>query len=82
MDMIFLPVQVRTYSGYRADERPVAFEYQDVWHQVTEILDRWYEGGVESNRPIVSYFKVKTDQQQIFLLQYFVAAEKWGACRL
>ena len=66
----FEPVQVECYSGYKADERPVAFFFQDRRWEISEILDRWYEGGVNPGQPIVDYFKVKTADGKVFILRY------------
>jgi hypothetical protein len=46
-------IQVEAYSGYKANERPVAFIFHGRRWEISEILDRWYEGGVnpeQSNR--------------------------------
>jgi hypothetical protein len=37
-----IPISVEAYSGYRADERPVAFRLGDRPVVVREIVDRWY----------------------------------------
>ena len=41
-------IRVEHYSGYKANERPVAFIFQGIHWEVQEIIDRWYEGGLES----------------------------------
>ena len=55
-------IEVECYSGYRADERPVAFTYKGRRWEVAEILDRWYEGSRDPKAPGLDYFKVKTRQ--------------------
>jgi hypothetical protein len=67
--MDYEKIQVECYSGYKANERPVAFAYQGRRWEVKEIIDRWYEGGLESTRPEINYFKVKTTEGQVFLLR-------------
>ena len=37
-----MDLRVETYSGYRADERPVRFESKGRKLEVTRLLDRWY----------------------------------------
>ena len=76
-DPCIKPIQVECYSGYKANERPVAFIYQGRRWEISEILDRWYEGGVEPDRPIVDYFKVKVDGE-IFILRYAAETDTWS----
>jgi hypothetical protein len=59
-------IQVEAYSGYKANERPVAFIFQGRRWEISEILDRWYEGGMNPEQPIVDYFKVKTSRWKRF----------------
>ena len=40
-------IHVECYSGHKANERPVAFIYEGRRREVEEIVDRWYEGGVD-----------------------------------
>jgi hypothetical protein len=49
--MIFDTIQVECYSGYRANERPLAFTWQGKRRKVKEIVDRWYEGGRSAKEP-------------------------------
>src|SRR5574340_776135 len=57
-------IQVECYSGHRVNERPIAFTYQGRRREIQEIIDRWYEGGMDPKRPEISYFKVKTHEGQ------------------
>jgi hypothetical protein len=40
-DMNYKQIQVECYSGYKANERPVAFAYRGRHWEVSEISDRW-----------------------------------------
>ena len=40
-------IQVECRSGYKVNEYPLAFVFQDERLEVSEILDRWYEGGMD-----------------------------------
>lgn len=71
-------IQVECYSGYKANERPVAFSCQGRRHEVAEIIDRWYEGGIDPDRPEINYFKVKTSEGQVFLLRYLSLFDAWS----
>jgi hypothetical protein len=37
-----IPLRVECYSGYRSEERPVAFWFRDRRVEIQVILDRWY----------------------------------------
>ena len=71
-------IEVECYSGYKANERPVAFTYQGRRREVKEIIDRWYEGGLEPGRPPIDYFKVKTTDGQVFILRYLSLFDAWS----
>lgn len=76
--MNYEKVQVESYSGYKANERPAAFVYQGHRLEIAEIIDRWYEGGLEARRPEIDYFKVKTTEGKIFLLRYLSLFDAWS----
>ena len=70
-------IAVECYSGHRADERPVAFTLRDRRFEVEQIVDRWYEGGLEPGRPELRYFKVRTTEGRLFLLRYNTLFDAW-----
>ena len=78
MNCDFEQVQVECYSGYKANERPIAFTFRDQRREILEILDRWYEGGMEPNAAVVNYFKIKADEGSVFLLRYATHLDEWG----
>jgi hypothetical protein len=78
--MDYEEIQVQFYSGYKAIARPMVFEYQGRRQEVEEILDRWYEGGIDARRPEINYFKVRTSEGEIFLLRYHSVTDTWSAC--
>lgn len=71
-------VQVESYSGYKGNERPAAFVYQGCRLEIVEIIDRWYEGGLEAHQPEIDYFKVKTKEGKVFLLRYLSLFDAWS----
>ena len=71
-------IHVECYSGYKANDRPVAFTYQGRRWEVEEIVDRWYEGGLDPPRPEIDYFKVKTTDGQVFILRYLSLFDTWS----
>ncbi len=70
-------IDVECYSGYKANERPVAFVFGGRRWEVAEIVDRWYEGGLEAASAQVNHFKVKTVEGRIFLLRYLTLFDAW-----
>ena len=76
--MAYESIRVECYSGTRVNERPVAFTFREQRQEVSEIVDRWYEGGVDPCRPEISYFKVKTTGGDIFLLRYLSLFDSWS----
>jgi hypothetical protein len=69
---------VECYSGYKANELPVAFTFQEQRWKIAEIVDRWYEGDIEAGRSDVDYFKVRTTGGNIFLLRYLSLFDSWS----
>ena len=76
--MDYEKIEVECYSGYKVNERPMAFTYQGHRQDIREIIDRWHEGDVDSTRPEVSYFKVKTKDSKIFVLRYLSFVDAWS----
>ena len=69
-------VQVEGYSGYKANERPLRFCLGERWHEVEEVLDRWYG-------PDYVYFRVKASDGSIYVLRLDEEKGEWelGAYR-
>lgn len=63
-------VKVETYSGYKADERPMAFHIGSKVLKVEEVLDRWYGEGEE-------YFKLKASDRCRYILRHFTRSGEW-----
>jgi len=76
--MKFEPASVECLSGYRVNERPVAFTHRSRRYEIDEILDRWYEGGRDPGRPVLDYFKVRTRGRDVVLLRYSALFDAWS----
>ena len=63
-------LKVECFSGYKLNERPIAFSLMDRRYVVNDIIDRWY--GEEA-----SYFKVRADDDNIYLLKYDEWDDRW-----
>jgi hypothetical protein len=63
-------VSVRTYSGFKADERPTSFSTDEQTVEVVEVIDRWYD--IDHN-----YFKVLGDDGREYLLRHDLNVDAW-----
>ncbi len=79
-EWVFEETDVDSYAGYKGEETPRTFFYGKRRIEILEVLDRWYEGGLDPQRVTHNYFKVKT-AEGIFLLRYTPRFQSWTACR-
>lgn len=63
-------IEVSCYAGYRYPERPVSFKLLERTFVVEEVLDRWYGEDY-------LYFKVRADDQRVYLLKYDQYQDQW-----
>ena len=61
---------VRCFSGYKANERPVAFQYGDADLLVRKIIKSWYE-------PKGLYFRIMANDRHIYLLEHDAQNDTW-----
>ena len=64
-------IEVSCYSGYRYGERPVSFKLLEKNFVVKEIVDQWYGEDY-------LYFKIRADDQRVYLLKYDQAKDRWS----
>ncbi len=65
-----LAIRVECYAGYRGEEAPRRFHLGKRAVEVQEILDRWLA-------PDYRYFKVRGDDEAIYVLRHDIAADEW-----
>jgi hypothetical protein len=65
-----IPLKVECYSGYAADEHPVAFRLGERRIAVTEVVDRWY--GEDH-----AYFKLTGDDGMRYLIRQDRGSDSW-----
>lgn len=63
-------IRVETYSGQRADERPLRFYAREHCYEVQTVEDKWYS-------PDVTYFRVIADDGNIYVLRHDEANDVW-----
>ena len=68
-------IQVSTYSGYKADERPCKFIFKGKTHTIKEIINQTCEEipGKWSRR----IYDIKTDEGLTFKLFYDENKDRW-----
>lgn len=64
------PVRVETYSGYKADERPLRLHLGQRTLKVA-VEDRWYSPGE-------TYFRVLTEDGDRYVLRHIEAQDVWS----
>lgn len=82
MARVFIPVQVKEYSGVKANERPVEFILDGIKHDIVEIVDRWYEGGMSPRDQKIDYFKVKTRLGEVHIIRYLPLFDSWSILKI
>jgi len=65
-----IKIMVETYSGYKADERPMRFYIDGTAHDIAAIADRWYGPGY-------SYFKVSDTEGSLYILRHDESRDIW-----
>ncbi len=63
-------VRVETYSGFKADERPLRLHLSERTLEVAAIEDRWYSPGE-------TYFRVLTNDGDRYVLRHTEAQDRW-----
>lgn len=65
-----MEVHVECYAGYRGEQTPRRFSFDDRVIEVSEVLDAWLA-------PDHRYFKVRGDEGACYILRNDVAAADW-----
>ena len=68
-------IQVSTYSGYKADERPLEFTFKGKRHKIKEIISQTYEE--ISGKGLRKRYTIKTDDGLTFKLFYDESQDRW-----
>jgi hypothetical protein len=68
-------IAVAAYSGYRADERPIAVTWAGASREVAEVLDRWHGLGYR-------YFKVRLADGRRLMLRHDEWDHRWDGAPL
>ncbi len=64
------PTGVRSYSGYRADERPISFDFEGRELRVLTVLER-------SRGPDHQRFKVLAEDEMVYIVKHHEPTDMW-----
>ncbi len=64
-------IKVETYSGYKADQRPLRFILGNRRYQVLSVEDQWYSASA-------SYFRVRADDGNVYVLRHDETEDQWA----
>ena len=72
-----IAIKVECKAGYKADEYPVRFYWDNMSFEIEEIVDRWYQGEQNPAFPAANYFKVRTSDEKTYILKHETKTDKW-----
>ena len=75
--MNLIPILVECHSGYKADEYPVCFYWENMKFEIKEICDRWYQSQPSPEWAIADYFKVITVGNRNFIIKHELKDDQW-----
>jgi hypothetical protein len=64
-------VRVETYSGYKAEERPLRIVFEAQTLEIADLEDRWYSPGA-------TYFRVLAENGDRYVLRHDDAQDIWS----
>jgi len=64
-------VEVESYAGYKADERPMRLRLGERSLEILEVEDRWYSPGE-------TYFRVRVEGGDRYVLKHTEAQDVWS----
>ena len=75
--MELIPIKVECHSGYKADEYPKNFVWDNIEFEIVEIIDCWNEAYNISTSQTVDYYKVKTNLAGSYMLKHDKDSDRW-----
>jgi hypothetical protein len=76
-----IPIEVECHAGFKADEYPKCFSWNNSKFEISRITDRWYQGESNPEYPVSNYFKVETTSGEQFIIKHNLESDKWHLCR-
>lgn len=75
--MNLIPVKVECHSGYKANEYPICFYWDNVLFSIKEIVDRWYQAEPTPDWPVANYFRICTEGGSKYILKHELKSDEW-----
>jgi hypothetical protein len=72
-----IPIKVKCYSGYKADESPRSFIWDNIEFEIVEIIDRWHEAYDKLTSQGINYYKVKTNLAGRYMIKHELDHDCW-----
>jgi len=76
--MEFERVTVTTRDQYQGAQEPTSFQWRGMRFTVDCVVDRWYEGYIDSTRLPLRYYRVKVKGGGDFILRYHEVFLAWS----
>lgn len=73
----FVRIQVESYSGYRNDETPRRFLWNNRRYEIVEIVDRWYQASRDPAVLTFDYFKVRAEDALLYIIRLDRQSSAW-----
>jgi len=78
--MILIQIEVECHSGYKADEYPKYFSWDNEKYEIRQVTDRWYQGETNPEYPVSNYFKVETING-VYIIKHDLESDRWYLCK-
>lgn len=75
--MLLREIQVQCHAGYKGEETPRRFCFDDLWVEIVEVLDRWHQVESLPEWPRANYFKVAGEDGHRYLLKHDLESGQW-----
>ncbi len=72
-----VPIRVDCYAGYKSDETPRSFSWNNRRFDVEEIVDRWFQASRDPAIAAADYFKVRTSAGELFIIRRDRESLEW-----
>jgi len=79
--MKLIPIEVECHSGYKADEYPKYFSWNNERFEIRQVTDRWYQGETNPEYPVSNYFKVETTRGVQYIIKNDLENDRWYLCQ-
>ena len=75
--MKLIPITVICHSGYKYEEYPLYFYWENIKFEIKEISDRWYQAQPSPDWSVADYFKVYTATHRNYIIKHELKSDQW-----